>query len=197
MRIWLKKMSVVLVAIMTLGLYIPSTDVTADTNNKSASLSESNNNSNNQTEENDYHEIDQIEVEEPNPSTLLLEKAKEQALMKLGPRIKDQLEDEFLAVILPKIEEELESIFHEAGEEKLPYYEITENPAYGYGERIFNVYDVQTKKDIAKFHVRRDFKPLEGYWFNFHYHLEKDNFEIHHEIGEIYWDKNIPPKWMS
>ncbi|MFL6556465.1 MAG: YpjP family protein, partial [Bacillus sp. (in: firmicutes)] len=24
-----------------------------------------------------------------------------------------------------------------------------------------------------------------------------DDFQIHHELGSIYWAKNTPPKWMS
>ncbi|WP_310794657.1 YpjP family protein, partial [Bacillus safensis] len=24
-----------------------------------------------------------------------------------------------------------------------------------------------------------------------------DGFQTHHELGNIYWDKNTPPSWMS
>src|SRR5690625_2926285 len=100
-------------------------------------------------------------------------------------------------MILPTMEEALQHILTDIGEEDATYIGITEQLSTGYGEKIFHVYDYRTKNDIARFHVRRDNRPLEGYWFNFHYHLYDDNFEKHYEIGEIYWDKNIPPKWMS
>src|SRR5699024_8732952 len=131
-------------------------------------------------------QITTYDVEEENVAATLMEKAIAQTSVKFGPKIENQLENEFQEVILPKMEETLTSIFTEAGEDRLPFYEITENPATGKDEKI-----------IAKFHVRRDFKPQEGYWFNFHYHLGKDQFETHYELGNIYWDKNMPPKWMA
>lgn len=199
MKLWLRKVSVVLVAIMTLGIYIPSTDITSDAESKGATVSSEAAVTQTVLAQTEVAEasFEDAVYEEVDQTTVLTEKAKEQALIKLGPRIASQVEDEFRAVILPKIEEELELMFAEAGEDKLAYYDITENPAKGYGERIFNVYDYEKKQVIAKFHVRRDHRPLEGHWFNFHYHLRTDGFETHHEIGDVYWDKNMPPKWMS
>lgn len=77
------------------------------------------------------------------------------------------------------------------------YIEIVENTNPGYGEKIFDLYDMRDGKALAKFHVRRENRPLDGYWFNFHYHEQLDNYETHHTIGEVYWSKNTPPKWMS
>ncbi|HLQ71498.1 MAG TPA: YpjP family protein, partial [Bacillota bacterium] len=128
---------------------------------------------------------------------LLTDKAIEQTIAKLGPKITEKVEDDFMESILPAMESVLETVLTEAGEDALPYYAITEEPAKGVGERIFHVYDFHNEKDVARFDVRRDNRPQEGYWFNFHYHLSADNFEYHHEIGEIYWNKNMPPKWMS
>lgn len=198
MKQWFRKISVAFVAMITLGLYVPSTDITTEAENKNSSVSSSpNENEHVLVEEKDtsYEAIDEIS-HSIDPTIALTEKAKEQALKKLGPRIANQLDEEFQSVILPKIETELDVMFKEAGD-SIKYYEITENPATGYGERIFNVYDHHSEKVIAKFHVRRDHRPLEGYWFNFHYHHWKDGFEKHYEIGNVYWDKNIPPKWMS
>ena len=127
---------------------------------------------------------------------LLAAQAKEKALTKFGPRISGSIEQEFTDLILPQIESVLGSILNESGE-SYTYYSIAEEPAGGYGERIFNVYDELGKKNIAKFHVRRDNRPLEGYYFNFHYHLSSDSFKEHHQIGDIYWNKNMPPKWMA
>src|SRR5699024_7191724 len=111
----------------------------------------------------------QIPVYEETPDylTIMQEQAKIQSMAKFGPRIAEQVEDEFNTVILPEMEKVLEQLYAEAGEEMAPYYSITENPAEGYGERIFNVMDLRTEEDIAKFHVRRDNRPLDGHYFNF------------------------------
>ncbi|MFC4558408.1 YpjP family protein [Virgibacillus kekensis] len=200
MKLWSRKISVILITIMTLGMYVPPSfiDVEAEEGNKA--LSEENHPKENNDEDKAEAPIISEPEEEATSDRLinrLREKAKEQSITKLGPRIAMQVEEDFTTEILPRIEEALEMILTEADEEQLPYYGITEHPANGVGEKIFNVYDYRTRKDIARFHVRRDNRPLEGYWFNFHYHVSRDGFENHHEIGEIYWDKNIPPRWMS
>lgn len=199
-KLWMKKISVILITFMTLGLYIPPTylDVSAKDNESIPEKEDIN-------EEGSGVPEMEIEGQENNDAPvyesdvligMLTEQAKQQAVSKLGPKIYNQVEAEFNSTILPGIEEVLETILMEAGEE-LPYYGITEQPSQGYGERIFNVYDYQNEQDVAKFHVRRDNRPGEGYWFNFHYHVSKDGFENHHLIGELYWDKNTPPKWMA
>src|SRR5699024_12744030 len=88
-------------------------------------------------------------------------------------------------MILPEIENVITHMLTDM-EDEAPYIGITEKPSTGYGERIFNIYDYRTQRDIARFDVRRDNRPQDGYWFNFHYHLGDDNFEKHYEIGEIY-----------
>lgn len=200
MKLWIRKISVILITFMTLGMYIPPTylNANAEENNEAVSL---------KTDIKEDITIPVSEVKEENeidPTlddsdfiSVLTEQAKEQTITKLGPKITQQVEDDFTTTILPKIEQSLQHIVVEAGEEETSYLAITEGPSQGFGEKIFNIYDYRTKKDIARFHVRRDNRPLEGYWFNFHYHVSADGFEDHHEIGEIYWDKNIPPKWMS
>lgn len=193
MKLWIRKISVILITFMTLGVYIPPTylNVNAEESNEAVSsevdlpvpIAEVNKEDEIETDSNDDF------------VSLLASQAKEQTRAKLGPKIMNQVEDDFTDAILPNLEAVLNRILEEVGEET-PYLAITE-PAQGYGEKIFNIYDYQTKKDIARFDVRRDNRPKEGYWFNFHYHVSSDNFEEHHEIGEIYWNKNIPPKWMS
>lgn len=179
---------------MTLGVYIPPTylNVNAEESNEAVSsevdvvtpVAEIN------------KEEDAIEADDGDFISLLKDQAKAQTCTKLGPKIMNQVEDDFTNTILPNMEAVLNQILEEASE-KTPYLAITEEPAHGYGEKIFNIYDYQTKKDIARFDVRRDKRPLEGYWFNFHYHVSADGFEEHHDLGEIYWNKNIPPKWMA
>lgn len=195
-----RKIAVTFIAILTLGLYIPPIDTTDIDQQKGTDVSHADSATTQvHAEEADdaVETYDDIQVEETDIASILMEKAKEQTYIKLGPRIASQLEDEFHSIILPKIEEKLEMILADVTEDELVYYEITENPSDGYGERIFNVRDHETKKDIAKFHVRREHRPMDGYWFNFHYHLLTDGFAEHHEIGDIFWDKNMPPKWMS
>lgn len=201
MKLWLRKLSVILLTIVTLGFYIPPAIVTTDADKDKDSISdESIMDDNNEStvvdtplevslsKDNIINDIDPIDE--------IMEQAREQTLLKLGPRIASEIDDEFTSYILPNMEKALMSVLHDE-EGVANYFQITERPSDGMGERIFNVYDNRTKKDIALFHVRRDKRPLEGYWFNFHYHLAYDDFDKHHEIGEVYWDKNDPPKWMS
>jgi hypothetical protein len=185
MNLWMRKIAVALIAILTLGLYTPTYLIADEENNEVIS-----------PKENDTHDlaVKFHSTDETVGISSLTEKAREQSLAKFGPRISEKVENEFNQVILPNIEQALESILVN---EEVTYISITEQPSKGFGERIFNVYNELTNEDIAKFHVRRDNRPLEGYWFNFHYHLKEDNFEAHHTLGEIYWDKNTPPKWMS
>ncbi|ASN03886.1 YpjP family protein [Virgibacillus necropolis] len=193
MKLWIRKISVILITFMTLGVYIPPTYLNTNAEETNEAVSS----------EADViipvAEINEEEIIEDEPDdfiSLLTKQAKEQTMTKLGPKIVQQVDDEFTSVILPEMEKVLNNIVEKA-EESSPYLAITEEPAHGYGEKIFNIYDYQTKKDIVRFDVRREKRPLEGYWFNFHYHVSSDDFEEHHPLGEIYWDKNIPPKWMS
>lgn len=196
-KLWIKKISVILITFMTLGLYIPPTylDVRAEDEEVIPNKEE------NMHEELSVTEADeQADLPDLNRDyfvNAITEQAKGQTVSKLGPKIYKQVETEFTAVILPEIEHVLKGILVEAEEDTIPYYGITEQPAPGYGERIFNVYNYQKGVDVARFHVRRDNRPGEGYWFNFHYHLSDDGFENHHVIGELYYDKNTPPKWMT
>lgn len=203
-KLWMRKASAILVAIVTLGLYVPPMHIDASTTKQ---VSENKNINEGRVtpvgewrQEEETFEREESEEDEKSSDyyiNMITEQAKEKAVTKLGPKIASKVEDDFTANILPKIEEVLSTILEDAGEDQVPYYAISEQLSPGYGEKIFNVYDYRTKKDIARFDVRRDKRPDEGYWFNFHYHLSNDGFEKHHQIGELYWDKNTPPKWMS
>ncbi|MDY0404376.1 YpjP family protein [Virgibacillus sp. 179-BFC.A HS] len=207
MKLWLRKLAVSLVAIVTLGLYVPPLHIDPEANsNKNALASKA--------ADDERHAASVAVAKEGDSSSpagsiqteqkydkekyidSLTDIAKQQATSKLGPKIASQVEDEFSRDILPAMESVLKSVL-EAADDDVMFYSITQQPAGGFGERIFHVYDERNEKDIARFHVRRDNRPMEGYWFNFHYHLSNDNFQAHHEIGEIYWDKNMPPKWMA
>ncbi len=197
MKLWMRKIAVVLVAIMTLGMYVPQMDIHTNAENNKDALSS----------KGDHLEDFSPKMVEDRPTEAtglstdslhidaLKKDVKAQTYTKLGPRISERLDDQFLAVIIKEMETVVETLVTE--EDHDFYFEITQQPTEGFGEKIFSVYDLRTNEDIARFDVRRDNRPLEGYWFNFHYHLQEDNFVKHHEIGEIFWDKNTPPKWMA
>ncbi|WP_237566134.1 YpjP family protein [Oceanobacillus massiliensis] len=199
----MRKLVVVLVTIATLGIYTPSAllQVDAEENKDTFSSNTDVNESVSESAEAEKIDFNFERAEEYSIDSVLnqlTEKAKQQTITKFGPKIAGQVEDEFSSIILPNIEAVLQTIVEDsATADNFTYLEITEDPAKGYGERIFNVYDRKKEQNIAKFHVRRDHRPLEGYYFNFHYHISSDGFKEHHDIGEIYWDKNTPPKWMA
>lgn len=198
MKVWLRKISVILIAIMTLGIYVPPAHLHTEADEAKEAVDSPSEEDSSDTISVAVPDVDRnSKFNETFFISQITSKAKEQTFTKLGTRIADQIDTDFKDDILPKIEESVSMILTEAGKDNLPYIGITECPSNGFGEKIFNVYDNRTGKDIARFHVRRDNRPWEGYWFNFHYHVSNDQFETHHEIGEIYWDKNIPPKWMS
>ncbi|AUJ24774.1 YpjP family protein [Virgibacillus dokdonensis] len=191
MKQWMKKIAVMAIAFVTLGMYVPTSLTQESVEAKPRMNSDS-----------DVSEQSSTVVLEETPPFVdpmveLSEKAKEQVLRKMGPRISERVADEFTTVILPKIEQVMETVMLDENGDPISHYGITEDPSSGYGERIFHVYDYHKQENVVKFHVRRVHRPLEGHWFNFHYHLNTDQFETHYEIGEIFWDKNTPPKWMT
>ncbi|WP_217587685.1 YpjP family protein [Lentibacillus saliphilus] len=215
MKRWMQKIFVALIAVLTLGLYIPQSPLTVDHDEHKGEVS-SKTGSEKSVRANHIEDAghtaqalprtESTEALQPTSglqdanelfARSIVNEAKTQTITKLGPKIADRIDLDFTTDILPKIEEVLDGLLQEAGTENIPYYSITEQPTGGLGEMIFNVYDERTKEDIARFHVRRDNRPQEGYWFNFHYHLQDDNFENHHTIGDVYWDKNTPPNWMA
>lgn len=203
MALWMKKSVVVLLSIMTLGLVSPNdfywfdeAKATKPDNDKALE--------NAVFEENSiaapsvYIESDH-KTEEIDERMRLLEnlseKAEQNSYIKFGDRIGPRIEDEFTSIILPKMEEAIAAYVNECPDAELPYIAITENPSSGLGEKIFNVYNSNTKENLILFHVRRENVPQEGHWFNFHYHTAADQFVAHHSLGSIYWDKNTPPHW--
>lgn len=127
----------------------------------------------------------------------LVYQAEIQSFQKFGTKIKPVIQGEFREIILPNIEAAINQTAAKFPEEDLKTLSITEQPGGGNSEKIFNVINEATGKAILKFHVRRDNPPQEGYWFNFHYHTIFDKFQIHHDLGSIYWAKDTPPKWMN
>ncbi|WP_139125098.1 YpjP family protein [Bacillus solimangrovi] len=126
-----------------------------------------------------------------------VEHAQQQAKTKFGKVIDEEIGTDFDENILPKIEEVIETYAKEWDEDVLRQLALSTRPAGGNGEKILHLYNTETNEDLIRFHVRRDNPPKEGYWFNFHYHDSRDQFLEHYELGKIYWDKNMPPKWMN
>lgn len=197
MKKWARKSLVVLVSILTFGLVTPSqftsyvnAEKPGDWDAVESAHSESNLVTTSVYKEESEFDREQFINE-------LLDKAEEQSFQKFGPKIKPVIEQEFRDVILPNIEKAVSETAMQFPEEDLRNLTITEQPGGGLSEKIFNIKDSATGKDILRFHVRRDNPPQEGYWFNFHYHTYHDQFQSHHELGSIYWAKNTPPKWLS
>ena len=191
---WLKKSLVILISILTFGLVTPS-DFTwfADAHPLK--------NVNNRTQEDkelSYPPIvDTSSFDRNQRVALFKDKAEENAYQKFGEKIQPKIYNEFKTMILPKIEVALEEMASQFPDEQLQSLTISEKPSGGRSEKIFHIYDTGNGQDIIRFHVRQDHIPLEGYWFNFHYHTYHDSFSAHYELGSIFWDTNTPPKWGS
>jgi hypothetical protein len=201
MRLWLTKLSVVLITFMTFGMFIPPTYLDAEASDQEVQVDEEKQLSElpltNFDKISDLRHTEEIVDIHEQFISYASEQAKRQSLEKFGPKIIDAVGDEFLEVILPKIEEVIRDLANQAHEEELVSFEVSEKPSNGYGEKIFHIFNQQTGMDVARFHVRRVNHPREGHSFNFHYHLVNDQFEQHFDLGDIYWAKNTPPKWMS
>lgn len=130
-------------------------------------------------------------------TAILVEEAKNQGLHKFGDRIERRIGDQYRTEIAPAFADVVlaASRQHQAG--WIEHLAITHCPAPGMGERIIHVYESDTGRDVFKFHVRRDHPPQDGYWFNFHYHTVADGLEQHHELKNVYWGKDTPPKWQG
>ncbi|MGM7722019.1 YpjP family protein [uncultured Metabacillus sp.] len=197
MNKWLRKSLVILFSIATFGLVTPPASLAVqekpaeDTVSKSPLKDES-------VEQSaaTVVEVDQLPPsKEQVISTILLE-AEEKSFSKFGDKISGVIEDEFKEVIFPKMEEIITYYLNVEDDELFQQLAVSK-PSGGTSEKIFHIYNTETGEDVLRFHVRRENRPLEGYWFNFHYHTYHDSFQSHKDLGSIYWDKNTPPNWMS
>ncbi|MGM0973949.1 MAG: YpjP family protein [Bacillota bacterium] len=192
---WLRKSFVVLVTILTFGLVTPSQAfLYENTNQLKASRASDVENSDKGAE---LAEEENSNFDKENFIRQMLIEAETQSYEKFGAKIGPVIEDEFNEVILPEIEKAIQEVAVQFPEESLAQLKVTETPGGGLSEKIFHITNSMTDEDVIRFHVRRDHPPQQGYWFNFHYHTHHDQFQAHHELGSIYWNKNTPPKWMS
>lgn len=193
MNNWIRKSFVVLVSILTFGLVTPTQLI----NNVDAEKPTKRDIFESATFINEAELAEESEFDKDQFIDDLIKQAELQSYQKFGTRIKPIIENEFREIIMPNIEKALLDLAEQFPDEDLIHLSITESPGKGQSEKIFHIKNNESNKDVIRFHVRRDNPPQAGYWFNFHYHTYHDDFQSHHELGSIYWDKNTPPKWMS
>lgn len=201
MKKWLQKTLVITVALLTFGLITPNHEIWDSLEN-----SQSNNGTHGSTFASNPIQQESTLVEDsfsddksndtPDLESILVA-AKEQAYIKFGSRIGPVIHDEFEETIFPKLQEVIELTLARQNEESTKYLAISQKPSGEYNEKIFHISHGTSGKDLIRFHVRTEKRPQEGYYYNFHYHTSEDNFVAHHSLGDIYWSKNTPPKWLS
>lgn len=201
MKKWLQKTLVITVALLTFGLITPNHEIWDSLDNSQANNgSQGSNIESNPTEqtttlvEDSFANTDSNDTLDLEP---ILHAAKEQAYIKFGPRIAPVISGEFESNIFPKLEEVIELTLTRLDADSFRYLVISDQPSGDYNEKIFNISNGTSGKDLIRFHVRTEKRPQEGFYYNFHYHTSEDNFVAHHSLGDIYWSKNTPPKWLS
>lgn len=130
-------------------------------------------------------------------SSYALIEAKDQGLHKFGSRVTSKIGSQYVGEIAPAFADAVRAV--SAGHDKqwIRGLAVTHSASAGNGERILHVYQTDSGRELLKLHVRRDHPPLDGYWFDFHYHTALDGFQRHHELKRIYWGKDMPPKWQA
>lgn len=195
MKKWMQRFLVVSVAFLTFGVINPNHEIwhNLEDDFKPNRLQE--------PSANDISSAIQLDTMLYEENTSIAESlkgaAKTQSYIKFGPRIAEKISGEFDTRIFPKMEEAIDMTLARLEDDKIQYLTITENPSGDYAERIFNIREQGSKVDLLRFHVRTENRPNEGFYYNFHYHTKEDNFVTHYNLGEIYWSKNMPPKWMA
>jgi len=195
MKKWLQKSLIVMVALLTFGVITPGHEIWSALQDKSGSKHEEN-----PSDKTNYHiEFSEPAVEQQLESieeTFIIT-AKELSYEKFGTKIGPIITNEFDEVIFPRIDEAIRTTLNNSGDLAERRLAISKRPAGNYSEKIFHVYDKDTQNDLLRFHVRTDKRPQDGFYFNFHYHVSDDKFTTHRTIGDIYWSKDTPPKWLS
>ena len=191
-----------MVAFLTFGLITPTHEIwEAFDHNPSnrASIGPEPRTSTAVAAEHDDYQDEQIQIqeEEIDYNALLLDAAREQSYIKFGTKVGPVIEQQFETDIFPKIEEAISLTVDRLGVESLSNLSISEKPSGEYSEKIFHIVNNDSNKDVIRFHVRTENRPFEGYYYNFHYHTFEDNYQTHYNLGDIYWSKNTPPKWLS
>lgn len=197
MKQYMQKIVIALVAVLTLGVISPSHEIWTTLQPKNDSRETDIPTASN----NEYHiglsDVVPLTEELPSIQEALLNPAHELAYVKFGTKIGPVIEREFDTVIFPKIEEVIQQSVISVGGLENRSLSITQSPSGQYAEKIFHVTDTLSNEDLIRFHVRTEKRPQDGYFYNFHYHIANDGFTGHHSLGDIFWSKNTPPKWLS
>ena len=192
---WLQKSLIIAVALLTFGVITPTHDIWSSFQDKSDTK-----HAEGPFEQSNYDlgfAEPQLEEWPKSVEDVFITSARELSYQKFGTKIGPVISDEFDDIIFPKIDEAIRMTLKNSSDITTPRLAISERPAGNYSEKIFHVYDKENKKDLIRFHVRTDKRPQDGYFFNFHYHVSEDEFTAHHSIGDIYWSRDTPPKWLS
>lgn len=196
MKKWLQKSLIAAVALLTFGVITPGHEIWTllqdkdDTKQTDAARGE-------HTYQLGFDEQPETEYRLDTLEDGLVASARELSYTKFGSKIGPVISDEFDEVIFPKIDEAIRMTLKSSDDLQSRRLAISERPAGDYSEKVFHIYDMDQRKDLIRFHVRTEKRPQDGYFFNFHYHISDDHFVTHHTIGDIYWSKNTPPKWLS
>lgn len=192
---WLQKLLIGLVAFLTFGIVTPTHDIwnSLQTKDDSREVGPS------VEAEEQLLEFTEFPVVEDTKSLeeVFVVKAHELSHEKFGSKIGPVIGQEFDEVIFPQMSEVIRDTVKSVDETVSTLLAISEKPAGNYSEKIFNVYDETNRKDLIRFHVRTDKRPQDGYFFNFHYHKQDDDYVKHYRLGDIQWSKDTPPKWLS
>lgn len=206
---WMKRGIVISSALLTLGMFVPVDFVReAHADEPQRALDENNDNPLIYKVDQDnydlFHEVLPAKAEhyihrDITSADVLqqyfVRQAYEQSLNKFGTAISQRISKPFEEEILPRLTTGLIDTAKTFSEEDWKHVKLSVQPASGLGEKIVHLYNDESGADYFRFHVRRDQPPKQGYFFNFHYHTYLDQYERHHELGTIYWGKDMPPQW--
>ncbi|GAE94955.1 hypothetical protein JCM21714_4156 [Gracilibacillus boraciitolerans JCM 21714] len=142
MKLWMKKITVLLVTVLTLGLYVPPIylDAESDVDKGEVEPGEDQSKQLEQgVEDSSISKADVIVPEETNHLYLqeLNNLAREQVLMKLGNKITTKINVDLDRVVLPNLEVVLDHLYEKIGEEESQFLMIAEEPSSGYGGTHF------------------------------------------------------------
>ena len=189
----MKKTLMIAVAFLTLGLITPQHEIWEsfdDSRLESIEVQVTQQVQAEQIEQQSFLSVDEVRG-------TLVAAAKEQSYVKFGERIAPKIGNEFDHVIFPKMQEAIDMTIARLDSDTVRSLVISEKPSGDYSEKIFHIANANTREDLIRFHVRTENRPQQGYFYNFHYHTMEDAFVTHYNLGEIYWNRNTPPKWLS
>lgn len=197
MKKWLQKGLMITVAMLTLGSITPTHEIWDAFDHKTKTVAAAAPTYTELTEQYENSFVEPVLRTKEGVTQQFIEAAREQAYMKFGSRIGPKIEQNFEAVVFPKIEEVIEATVARMHDTDVSQLAMTEQPSGAYAEKIFHIYNMQTEEDVIRFHVRTEKRVQDGYYYNFHYHTAEDDFVTHYTLADLYWAKDTPPKWLS